>query len=288
MYTSKSKDLLRKMESLELLYKANEKLNKPEEAYIHFKNYTKLKDSLENIEVIVKIETIELKRQLETSKNEAKIQSQKLELIIKEKDIERNKYYLIISISIALLIFIIGIFIFRISKINKEKELLEKSQSLNEVEAQLIAVKIEQEQERSLVLENEVQLKNNRIKKLANIINQKNELLEEFSAEEIFNDNNSLKKRFKKLIDSEEDRNFFNQEIKQIDTNFHIELKNKHTNLTVNDLKLCSMLKIGLSSKEMASLLSISSTSVDVARSRLRAKINLNKGNDIITYLNSI
>jgi len=48
------------------------------------------------------------------------------------------------------------------------------------------------------------------------------------------------------------------------------------------------MLKMGLSSKEMATLLSISSSSVDVARSRLRKKMGVSKEENLIEFINSI
>lgn len=287
-YAIKSKDILREKEALESLYKVYDELKIPEKAYSFYKNYVVLKDSLEGLEMVAKIENLELKRSLELVQKEGEIKTQKLKLIEEEDRLEKSQIYLTIAITGFLFLFTVVFFIFRISKVKKEKEITEKNKTLIEVKSKLTQLSLAKEKEKKTSLEKEVQLKNSRIKQLANSINQKNELLDEFSNEKIFNENNNLKKRFNKLIDSEEERSFFNQEIQQIDANFHIALKENYPHLTANDLKLCSMLKIGLSSKEMASLLSISSSSVDVARSRLRKKLDINKDEDLSKILNSI
>lgn len=284
----KSKDLLREKDALELLYKGFEKLKNTEKAFNYYKNYVLLKDSLEGLEMIAKIENIEMKRSIDILEKETEIKTQKLKLIKEEGRLEKSRIYISIILVGFIFLFIIGIFIFRISKVKKEKEITEKNKILTDVKNKLALLSLAQEKENKITLEKEVQLKNNRIKQLANIINQKNELLDEFSNENIFNENQNLKKRFNKLIDSEEERNFFNQEIQQIDAKFYQKLKAKFDNLSDNDLKLSSMLKMGLSSKEMATLLSISSSSVDVARSRLRKKMNIPKDDNLIDFIKSI
>lgn len=287
-YAIKSKDILREKEALDFLYKAYDELDKPKIAYGYYKNYIVLKDSLKDIEAIAKIENIELKRSIEDAKKDAEIKRQKLQLTLEEERSLKTQIYLMISIAIILFIIIISLFIFRLSKINKEKLISEKNELLVVAENQTTLLNLEKEKEQKNILEKEINLKNNRIKQLVNNINNKNEILEEFSKEYIFQENNNLKKRFKKLIDSEEERNYFNQEIKQVDANFYLTLRERYSNLTANDLKLCSMLKMGLSSKEMATLLSISSSSVDVARSRLRKKIGISKEVNITSYLSNI
>lgn len=56
-------------------------------------------------------------------------------------------------------------------------------------------------------------------------------------------------------------------------------------NLTKTDLKLCALLRQGLSTKEIAEITSRSAHGVDVARNRLRKKLGLAVKEDIMTFL---
>lgn len=58
--------------------------------------------------------------------------------------------------------------------------------------------------------------------------------------------------------------------------------------LKKNDLKLCAYLKMGLSSKEIASLLNTNLRSVETARYRLRKKLGLEGGENLTGFLQSI
>lgn len=58
--------------------------------------------------------------------------------------------------------------------------------------------------------------------------------------------------------------------------------------LKKNDLKLCAYLKMGLSSKEMASLLNTSTRSIETARYRLRKKLDLDSGASLTHFLQQI
>ena len=67
--------------------------------------------------------------------------------------------------------------------------------------------------------------------------------------------------------------------------NFFDRLREEFPILTSNDLKLCAYLKLNLSSKEIASLMSISTRSVEMSRYRLRKKINLDKDDSLSQFI---
>ena len=112
--------------------------------------------------------------------------------------------------------------------------------------------------------------------------------MNELTNESLLQQDKKLIKKVKSILGSEEERKLLNTEIDEIDSNFHVILKEKFPELTGNDLKLVSMLKIGLSSKEIAAILSISSSSVDVARSRLRKKLELGLEQNLTVFLNGV
>ena len=57
---------------------------------------------------------------------------------------------------------------------------------------------------------------------------------------------------------------------------FQQKLKSKHPDLTRYNIRLCTYLKAGLSTKEIASLLNITPDSVKKAKHRLRKKLKMN------------
>lgn len=78
----------------------------------------------------------------------------------------------------------------------------------------------------------------------------------------------------------------------QFEANFDIvyedylkRLGEKYQSLTINDKKLCAYLKMGLCSKEIAPLLNLSVHSVEMARYRLRKKMNLSRDTNLTDYL---
>lgn len=67
----------------------------------------------------------------------------------------------------------------------------------------------------------------------------------------------------------------FAQQFDQVHIDFHQRLTERFPDLTKNDVKLCSYLRMGLSTKEIASLMFVTVRAVEVSRSRLRKRLNL-------------
>ncbi|HRO46239.1 hypothetical protein [Agriterribacter sp.] len=66
---------------------------------------------------------------------------------------------------------------------------------------------------------------------------------------------------------------------------FFVALKEKHSTLTPNELKLCAYLRMNLSTKEMAQLMNISVRGVEISRYRLRKKLQIPTEINLFTYL---
>ena len=66
---------------------------------------------------------------------------------------------------------------------------------------------------------------------------------------------------------------------------FFRKLKEKYNNLTPNDLRLCSYLRMNFTTKEMAHLLNISPRAVEIGRYRLRQKMKLDHQVNLTEYL---
>lgn len=86
-------------------------------------------------------------------------------------------------------------------------------------------------------------------------------------------------KRLTKLIDYsfnlDKDWDEFKLYFERVHQGFFEHLKEQYPSLSANELRLCALLKLNLSVKEMASLMGISPESVKMARHRLRKKLGL-------------
>lgn len=78
----------------------------------------------------------------------------------------------------------------------------------------------------------------------------------------------------------------FELRFKQVHSGFYQNLLVKFSDLTSNELKLCALLKLNLSTKEICQLTGQRPASLDVARSRLRKKLQLqNPQSSLTTFL---
>jgi len=73
-----------------------------------------------------------------------------------------------------------------------------------------------------------------------------------------------------------------------LNKNFYTRLKQKYPDISTNDLKICALIKLNLSIKEMASILNISPDSVKTARHRLRKKLQLNTEDNLTDFILSV
>ncbi|GAA4238842.1 hypothetical protein GCM10022291_30850 [Postechiella marina] len=104
---------------------------------------------------------------------------------------------------------------------------------------------------------------------------------------------NNLDKGTRTLLKSIEKRSVslwdaFNNRFISQNEGFYERLQDKAPNLSAADLKICALIKLNFSGKEMAYLLGISLGSVHVARHRLRKKMNLSRDVNLTNFINSI
>lgn len=169
----------------------------------------------------------------------------------------------------------------------QQMQLLQKSQkemALNELENSQKLMQLKNEK-----LELEIESKNRELAISTMSLIKKNEFLNNIKAE--LNIQNPVKdlKRVIKIIDNNlnntDDWKLFKEAFDNADKDFLKLVKERHTNLTPNDLKLCAYLRLNLSSKEIAPLLNISPRSVEVKRYRLRKKMNLSPKTSLTNYI---
>lgn len=80
----------------------------------------------------------------------------------------------------------------------------------------------------------------------------------------------------------------FDTSFSNLHTDFHKNLLNNFPTLSPKELKLSAFILLGMSTKDMASLLNQEPDSIKVARYRLRQKLELDKGQNLQAFLASI
>ena len=162
---------------------------------------------------------------------------------------------------------------------NKREMALAKAQNEKEI------VKIKNEQ-----LKEDFKSKSNELAASTLSIIKKNELLDKVKDQLIaaIEDKDTIKpivNIIEKSLKQNDDWEMFKEAFDNADRKFLKNLKKAHPNLSPNDIKLCAYLRLNLSSKEIAPLLSISARSIEIKRYRLRKKMNLSHDENLVNYI---
>ena len=229
------------------------------------------------------VERDKIKISLEV-KLEASEKNRKLELMVAEKEVAKltNSLFLSLLGLLAIVFLILFFFLKRSSK--RDKQLLEsKEESVNLTEGQEL---LEEQQ-----FESDIEFKKRQLSAITIQMLEKNEMLDEIKA--ILNKKEpTSEKDIKKIVSKYtiQDNNWkdFDHCFESIYNNFYTRLKTKYPDISANDLKICALIKLNLSIKEMASILNISPDSVKTARHRLRKKLQLNTEESLTDFIVSV
>ena len=142
----------------------------------------------------------------------------------------------------------------------------------------------------------EIDFKNSELATTAMHLVQKGEILAKIKTElgqtikAIDNEKaaSELKKMIKVLSEDEKmdkDWEHFAQHFDKVHSDFVAVLKEKHNNITPNELKLCTYLRMNLSTKEIAQLMNISVRGIEISRYRLRKKLGIATEISLFDYL---
>ena len=96
-----------------------------------------------------------------------------------------------------------------------------------------------------------------------------------------------MKKEIDGQLESDQNWNKFLKHFEQVHPDFFTKLKDNFPNLTNNDLKLSAYIRIGMSNKELASLVGIDHHSARNAIYRLKKKLDLAADQDLRDFINS-
>ncbi|MCF6128918.1 hypothetical protein L1S35_04485 [Flavobacterium sp. AS60] len=210
--------------------------------------------------------------------------NRKLKLISAEKEVSKLTNYLLITL-LGVLIVVFSILYFFLKRINKRDKQLLKTKE------ELVNLMEEQKQLKEQQFQNDIEFKESQLSAVTIQMLEKNELLDEIKT--ILNRKEpTSEKDIKKLVSKYtiQDNNWkdFDNYFESVNKNFYTRLKQKYPDISSNDLKICALIKLNLSIKEMASILNISPDSVKTARHRLRKKLQLNTEENLTDFILSV
>jgi len=180
-----------------------------------------------------------------------------------------------------------------------EKELLEKEKVTNIARKALTDAGVRAMQTENLYLQNEIENKRRELINYAmNIVEQKeyfgkiagtikavlNEKRSEARDEKLRKLELDIRQRMS-FADKVED---FNIRIERMHKDFIGRLVQLNPDLSPNDIRLAVLLRLGIATKEIATLMNISPKSVEINRYRLRKKLSLDRGANLTQFINNI
>ena len=80
----------------------------------------------------------------------------------------------------------------------------------------------------------------------------------------------------------------FELRFQEVHSDFYKKLNELFPNLTPNELKLCAFLRLNMSTKDIAAITFLSVNSINIARHRLRKKLDIDQDENLIVFLSSL
>jgi len=251
---------------------------------IFYNQYSKLNDTLINIEKERQLSKLQNYYELEISESQIILKDKEIELLENNKKINQLQQTILIIGLLILVILGILTFIRQKNKTKKNKELLEKNKQIHEAQKSLMSTTINN--------------KNNELINFALHIGHKNEFIQSIKSD-IKNIKIKSEKEDSNLI---KDLNFkinqnlrvnreleeFQNDVNKVNRDFFNKLYEKYPNLTKNEKHLTALLRLNLSSKEIASLNNISTKAVEMSRYRLRKKLNIDSNSNLSDFLHKL
>lgn len=241
-----------------------------------FKQFQKISDSIDNVEISKRIE--ELKTIYETEKKEAEIALQEQEIKTLNGEAKNTKLTkTLYGIGMLSFIAVAGLIFFSF------KQRIKKN-------------KIEREKQEA-IYKQEIAFKKKELASQTLHLVQKSTFIQELkeNLEKIKKSPELFKVEFRRIVmllkkESAEDKDWevFKSYFSEVHNNFDNKLKHIAKDVSEKEIRLASFLRMNLSTKEIASMLNVLPDSVLKSKYRLKKKLNLAKTEDLNTFLNSL
>ncbi|HAS45534.1 MAG TPA: hypothetical protein DCS93_33930 [Microscillaceae bacterium] len=284
-------------DALEGLSNCYEAIGETAKALSYHKQFHQLSDSLINTKSTIKIAYLEAEFDFNKEKDSLQVAQEKERQVFAEETKQRKmtQRATFVGLSMALILVVI-LLLFYFSKQKSNRVLTKLNQQLSEANERIVAetnARVDAEKDK---VRSELNLKNQQLASQTLHMLQKNQILNELkgmvSDVRKEKDYKKATKKFSQLanlidygINLDKDWEGFQKIFEQLHPDFYANLKGQFPGLTPNDLHLCALLKLNLSTREIADLLGIAQESLKVKRYRLRQKMGLESDRNLNEFI---
>ena len=268
------------LEAYEALKDLKRQSGKPDDALEYYDQFVSLRDSIFNSEKAMRIATLEFDNEIESKEKE-------LELL-NERERKNNIVKWSLIIGLVALMFLTILYIMTLKKRASHKR------ELNFAKSEYSKTELENAKLKAQDLRQQLDYKNKELTSYTLNFVQKSELFKELKEKIEFLKTSTPKQRdkiikelnqvIKQHINIDKDWEDFKRYFEDVHTGFIETLKEKHLDLSANDLKICALTRLNLNIKESAIILGITPESVKTARYRLRKKLDLKPNEELLGY----
>lgn len=263
------------LKCLEQLKTLSHQLQKLPQEINYLQEIISTKDTLNEWEKLKLLKGLEIQFDLAEKENA-------LQLLKKEKAIAQLNNRLL-WLCLFFILFVFAGAVFFLKRINK------RDKQLHFTKEQLVNAKEEQQRLKEISLQNEIEFKESQLSAMTIRLVQNSELLQELKQalenSNLLLNNKPLQLLLNKALNSDSDWENFNNSFESINKNFYEKLKSVLPDISPNELKICALIKMNLSIKEMADILNISPDSVKTARYRLRKKLPIKTEDNLAEFI---
>lgn len=87
---------------------------------------------------------------------------------------------------------------------------------------------------------------------------------------------------------ADEELELFQQNVEQVNAEFYAALMGKHPSLTLSEKKLCGLIRLNMSGKEIANIRNVDPATITKSKQRLRKKLNLDPATDLNAFMQTV
>lgn len=277
-----------------VLSNAEEALGNFESSLDYFKKQETIEDSIFNQEKQLDIARLEFKYELSREKEVFALENEK-QAITYQAEIQEAEFTRNLTIAISIIVLIAGLINYRYYTLKRKanKELKRKAREL-EYNNHLLEKSYEKEQN---LLKANLEEKERRMAAIAMTQLEKESLLQKIDDRiaAIFTANGkkdeelkSLQKLVKSNINMNNSWDSFLHQFEQIHPEFFELLRKEYGSLTVNDLKVCAYVKVGMDNKSIAQVTNTTLNTIKSRIHRIKKKLELGPEDSIRDFLMDI
>ncbi|MCH2044137.1 MAG: DUF2225 domain-containing protein [Saprospiraceae bacterium] len=285
------------LENYQKIAEVHNALGNKEQSLDYYQKWAYLKDSLNNL--IVKGQSEMAKIETATTSVAPVIKVVLPKLMFGSKDSSPYNLQYILSILMGLGLLSMSIIAARYgNRLRTKRQNINKKQQLLEMRERLLQSEIKTSHQLTENLKRNLLAKEKDLTDFALDINRKNEftdsLLVSLGRLE-HQTSGAARKAVRSLIQFannhqkvNQDQDQLQQNIDKVNHNYFAKLQASYPDLSKTELQLCAYIRLGMTTKEIATTRNVNVKSVEMARYRLRKKLELSAEQDITTFLKKI